>query len=167
LFPFSFSFFIFIGGAEMRSIPAIPTTYNGINMRSRLEARWAHLFDQFGWQWHYEPLEFDGWIPDFVIDGHNSTPLVIDVKPYRAFPEGDSLDVKIRRALRNDFDKYNLFVTRAYPTDCIGGNTCLVGWISECWADEEGEHFCWNDAVITHPYSYRNDFGLSAFSFSY
>ena len=97
----------------MRDMKAIPTTYNGINMRSRLEARWANLFDQFGWRWHYGPLEFDGWIPDFVIDGHNHTPLLIDVKPYTSFSEGDTLDVKIRRALRNDLDEYGLFVTRA------------------------------------------------------
>jgi hypothetical protein len=78
----------------MRSIPAIPTTYNGINMRSRLEARWAHLFNQFGWKWFYEPLDFDGWIPDFVID-HGYKPVLVDVKPYMSFGGDDSLDGNI------------------------------------------------------------------------
>jgi hypothetical protein len=27
---------------------AIPTTYRGVNMRSRLEARWAEMFTQLG-----------------------------------------------------------------------------------------------------------------------
>jgi len=29
----------------MYTIPAIPTRYNGVNFRSRLEAKWAAFFD--------------------------------------------------------------------------------------------------------------------------
>jgi len=46
---------------------AIPTTYKGVNFRSRLEARWAAFFDRARWTWAYEPLEFAGWIPDFAV----------------------------------------------------------------------------------------------------
>lgn len=47
---------------------AIPTVYAGVQMRSRLEATWAAFFDQMGWKWSYEPVDLDGWIPDFVLD---------------------------------------------------------------------------------------------------
>ncbi|MEA2669684.1 MAG: hypothetical protein QOJ33_2618, partial [Chloroflexota bacterium] len=30
---------------------AIPTTYDGVNFRSRLEAKWAAFFDLLGWRW--------------------------------------------------------------------------------------------------------------------
>lgn len=45
--------------SRRRSIPmtvrhaSIPTTYKRINFRSRLEARYAVLFDQLGWRWDY------------------------------------------------------------------------------------------------------------------
>lgn len=34
---------------------AIPTKYRGLQMRSRIEARWAAMFDRVGWPWEYEP----------------------------------------------------------------------------------------------------------------
>lgn len=46
---------------------AIPTTYKGVRMRSRLEAKWAAMFDQMKWSWEYEPIDLDGWIPDFLV----------------------------------------------------------------------------------------------------
>lgn len=46
---------------------SIPTTYRGIRFRSRLEAKYACLFDLLGWSWEYEPLDLNGWIPDFVL----------------------------------------------------------------------------------------------------
>lgn len=58
---------------------AIPTYYNGVSFRSRLEARWAAFFDLAGWRWKYEPNELDFYIPDFVIIGRR--PLLVEVKP--------------------------------------------------------------------------------------
>ena len=40
-------------------IKAIPTCYKGIPFRSRLEARWAIIFDQLGIDWHYETEGYD------------------------------------------------------------------------------------------------------------
>ena len=37
------------------SRPGIPTLYNGIQFRSRLEAKWAAFFDLLGWEYEYEP----------------------------------------------------------------------------------------------------------------
>jgi hypothetical protein len=129
---------------------SIPTKHAGLNMRLRLEARWAEVFTQLGWNWIYEPLDFNGWIPDFVID-HGFKPLLVDVKPYTSFGEDDELNVKIRRALGHDLNRYNLSVTRAYPVE-NPYHVCHVGWISgfrrsvatlgRCgnYADQEGRH---------------------------
>lgn len=58
---------------------AITTTYNGIEYRSRLEARYAAFFNALGWRFTYEPFDADGYIPDFVI--HGDAPLLVEVKP--------------------------------------------------------------------------------------
>lgn len=73
-------------------IKAIPTIYKGIPFRSRLEARWAIIFDRLGIDWHYEtegydiPIE-DGltirYLPDFVLYGGSvrcPEPLYVEVK---------------------------------------------------------------------------------------
>ncbi len=39
--------------------------YAGVQFRSRLEARWAAMFDLLGWPWEYEPVDLDGYIPDY------------------------------------------------------------------------------------------------------
>lgn len=58
---------------------AIETVYRGIRFRSRLEAKWAVFFDAIGWKWQYEPVDFNGYIPDFIIPAHN---LLVEVKPF-------------------------------------------------------------------------------------
>ena len=60
-------------------IKAIPTMFQGIQMRSRLEARWAAFFTECGWEWTYEPFDFDGWCPDFLLKLHR--PIFVEVKP--------------------------------------------------------------------------------------
>jgi hypothetical protein len=50
-------------------IAPIKTTYKSYDFRSRLEARWAVMFDLLKWKWEYEPTDFNGWIPDFAIYG--------------------------------------------------------------------------------------------------
>ena len=74
------------------SIKAIPTRYNGIEFRSRLEAKWAAFFDQCGWRWEYEPCDFDGWIPDFLLTFNHGT-ILIEVKPILEFDLGTFLHV--------------------------------------------------------------------------
>lgn len=58
---------------------AIPTEYRGIRFRSRLEAQWAAFFDLMCWRWHYEPIDLNGYIPDFIVDG--TEPILFEVKP--------------------------------------------------------------------------------------
>lgn len=68
------------------SINPIETYYKGILFRSRLEAKWAAMFDLLEWEWDYEPTDFNGWIPDFVIYGKFSN-IYVEVKPVTTFPE--------------------------------------------------------------------------------
>ena len=74
-------------------IPARPTIYAGIKMRSRTEARFAAYLDRLGVPWQYEPEAFasrDGqYLPDFVVSAGSAPPIVIEVKPWSA---GDDLD---------------------------------------------------------------------------
>ncbi len=55
------------------TVQALPTTYEGVQFRSRIEARWAVFFDHLGVRWDYEPEGFalpsgnylpDFWLPD-------------------------------------------------------------------------------------------------------
>ena len=55
---------------EAKRIPAIPTEYQGIRFRSKLEAKYAKAFDLLGIPWVYEEINFefdDGtrYAPDF------------------------------------------------------------------------------------------------------
>jgi hypothetical protein len=68
----------------MNTHAAIPTRYAGVQFRSRLEARWAAFFDLVGWCWEYEPIELDGYIPDFILKF--SIPLLVEVKPIVRWP---------------------------------------------------------------------------------
>lgn len=78
---------------------AIPTVYRGIQMRSRLEAKWAAFFDALKWSWEYEPLDLPGWIPDFYVNSPNfNRPLLIDVKPFVGKVERPT-QIKIEQAL--------------------------------------------------------------------
>lgn len=55
-----------------REISAIPTSYKGIQLKSRMEAQCAVLFDKLGWEWEYEKYSLmlpsgTTFIPDFWI----------------------------------------------------------------------------------------------------
>lgn len=56
---------------------AIPTRYAGVQFRSRLEARWAAFFDLMEFDWQYEPIDLDGYIPDFILFDR----MLVEVKP--------------------------------------------------------------------------------------
>jgi hypothetical protein len=69
---------------RLTSFGAIETMYRAFNFRSRLEATWAVFFDACGWNWAYEPVDLNGYIPDFAI-GHR--PTLVEIKPF--FHEAD------------------------------------------------------------------------------
>lgn len=65
-------------------IAARPTTYRGIKMRSRLEARVASELDTNDYTWTYEPRAYAGvggqYLPDFELTGA-PFPLFMEVRP--------------------------------------------------------------------------------------
>lgn len=71
--------------STMRKWTARPTMYRGIRMRSRTEAKVAHLLDRIGMDWSYEGDAFAGstgqYLPDFVVGELGDQPLIIEVKP--------------------------------------------------------------------------------------
>jgi hypothetical protein len=76
------------------------TKYKNVVFRSRLEARWAAFFDLAGWTWEYEPVDLDGWTPDFLVQfpcGHSECPkfhhLYIEVKPFGDIKDFEGLIV--------------------------------------------------------------------------
>lgn len=67
---------------------ARPTIYRGIQMRSRLEAKFAARLDHLGVEWTYEPkcyADASGqYLPDFWVEIAGEPPLCIEVKPTQA-----------------------------------------------------------------------------------
>jgi hypothetical protein len=65
---------------------AIPTLYKGVQLKSRLEAQAAVLFDKLGWKWEYEKFSFmlpSGipYIPDFWM-GESVPWLMVECRGY-------------------------------------------------------------------------------------
>lgn len=73
------------------AVKAIATTYRQYEFRSRLEAKWAAFFDLCKWPWSYEPVDYNGWIPDFAIGEH---PVLVEVKPF--FREEEFTEAKAK-----------------------------------------------------------------------
>lgn len=71
----------------MAVIAAIPTLYNGVQFRSRLEARWAAFFDLIGCAWEYEPVDFNGYTPDFIVHAHYVNQVTGRISAVRRFVE--------------------------------------------------------------------------------
>jgi len=69
-------------------IAAIETEYRGYKFRSRLEAKWAAFFDALDWDWEYEPVEYNGWFPDFSIRGEEGNVILVEVKPILSLTDG-------------------------------------------------------------------------------
>jgi len=80
----------------MPDFVARPTSYAGVRFRSRLEATWAAFFDQLGWRWRYEPVDFANWVPDFEVTfdcSHSECPryhwFYAECKPHRTLGQFD------------------------------------------------------------------------------
>jgi hypothetical protein len=70
----------------VKTFIARPTTYKGIAMRSRLEARYAAGLDRQGVRWAYEPRAYANgqgqYLPDFeLLNPPGGVPVFIEVRP--------------------------------------------------------------------------------------
>ena len=110
---------------ELSASKSIPTMYKGVSFRSRLEARYAAFFDLAGWDWSYEAIDKDGWIPDFLVRfkcacGHcNGRHLLIaEVKWYHSI---------------NDFRSHFCYQFKAHNGEsyaAMGNNPSISAWKS-------------------------------------
>lgn len=110
---------------------AIPTKYNHVQFRSRLEARWAAFFDFAGWEWHYEPVDMSGWIPDFVLVGKHGNKIYVEVKPIFWRAEMGKVDVT---PFYSDELRKIKNIALSYPDDLLllGANILNL----TCWTGE-------------------------------
>lgn len=124
-------------------IAAIPTRYQGYQFRSRLEAKWACFFDLVNWRWEYEPVDMNGWIPDFVIKSAEK-PVYVEIKPYYAYSEWLKVFKKIRKTYPKREDYYP-------PLDCKimshGGKDCSYlscQWEHQAKYKKEHQEYLWD-----------------------
>jgi hypothetical protein len=79
----------------MSKYHGIATKYRNYEFRSRHEAKYAVFFDLCGWRWSYEPVDLNGWIPDFRV-GEKRT--LVEIKPFTQFAQWKEEIVKIIRS---------------------------------------------------------------------
>jgi hypothetical protein len=128
----------------MNTNVGIPTTYKGVRMRSRLEARWAAFFDLIGWDWTYEPLDLAGYIPDFGIRFEPGRVIVVEVKPALSL---DELALAQRKVEHSGWPREALLVGADLfePTS----TTPLVGLIAErVETPDDQKAFAWGPARL-------------------
>ena len=61
-----------------KGIPTIGV--RDIQFRSRIEAQWAYIFEKLEWDWEYEPIDLQGYIPDFIIKFDGDKEILIEIK---------------------------------------------------------------------------------------
>lgn len=119
--------------AKKTQSQGIPTTYNSIDFRSRLETKWAVFFDILGWTYQYEPYEFEGYIPDFALTFRK--PLLVEVKPVSSTEEVyEKCQKAISAAWDNDTDILivgsHIGLQSDETTELQQGHRFNIGWIA-------------------------------------
>lgn len=95
----------------------IPTKIDGIQFRSKLEARWYLFMKKLEWHFEYEPQEIpeiDGWIPDFMVMGKDKK-ILVDVKPIYSVDEWNENHPSYKKILESGIKntKYELLILGA------------------------------------------------------
>lgn len=120
---------------------AIPTKYDGIEYRSRLEARWAAFMRNIGWDIVYEPFDGDGYIPDFLVQG--DAPLLVEVKPAVTQKDYEAAVPKAEKGLAQHW-QHDILIVGASNIRRMSGPVCISGWLGEYapwFADDNGGGF--------------------------
>lgn len=97
------------------TIKPIKTEYAGVVFRSRLEATWAAFFDLMGWKWDYEPIDLDGWSPDFILRGSDGMEVFVEVKPVTQIDQLSGVGKYISGPVSKDVPLSNCLVVGLYP----------------------------------------------------
>lgn len=97
---------------------AIPTFGpKGIRFRSRLEARWAWTFDALRWDWHYEPIDLKGYIPDFIVT-IDARKVLFEIKGTVGMHEEATYKPHVDKIIQSGWDGYYVAVG-ADPTAMV------------------------------------------------
>ena len=130
------------------SISAIPTIGpKSIQFRSRLEAQWAYMFEEFKWKWEYEPIDLLGYIPDFIIDFPKHK-ILVEIKPETVIPRDPASDcpptwkVHIDKIIKSGWEGDFLILGASY--DFYTDDWMLVG-IGGYILDQESLNSFYND----------------------
>jgi hypothetical protein len=115
----------------------IATTYNGRVYRSRLEARWAAMFDLLGWQYEYEPYDLPGWIPDFLIHGHQE--ILVEVKPFVELDQFDEAKITTAMERGGKHGTEVLLLGCTIESATYWPDHARLGWLGEVAWDHRGE----------------------------
>lgn len=147
---------------------AIPTIYNGRQYRSRLEARWAAMFDLLGWPFEYEPCDMDGWIPDFLLLG--SEKVWVEIKPAVIGRDLAMFDTeKYYKALAAAGIKNDLLLLGITPvedvSDACQHGIAFLGYLKEYGDFPDGETFVDGYAWLKYSREGNWDFAHDIMSF--
>lgn len=125
---------------------AIPTKLNGIQFRSRLEAKWAIMFDLLGWRWEYEPIDLDGYIPDFILFSETERHILVEVKPALTYPE---LSKFISKPANSGWKGEILMLgATTWPTREIWSGGVCLGMLGELTCDKEDSSCYWFEEAV-------------------
>lgn len=108
---------------------AIPSVYRDVTFRSRLEARWAALFDHYSVMWAYEPDAYDTpgglYLPDFYLPQLHT---FVEVKPGpNLFDVAAAISVAVQESASFLVLDSPIIACRSYPL-WEGGF-----WTDMCW----------------------------------
>lgn len=118
----------------MGEMKAIETIYAGHRFRSRLEARWAVVFDTLGIRWEYEPEGFETsagrYLPDFRFDVAGAQHSPDSAGVVWAEVKGAPLsDVEARKVMAFAFDPGELrWIIALGPIPDRGCLPMFTGW---------------------------------------
>lgn len=120
----------------------IATNYNGVRMRSRVEARWADFFTRMGWNWTYEPFDLDGYIPDFSLEFYK--PLLVEVKA-----ADEDVAMAQSKIECSGWTGEALVVSGDWPAGYSGDSMPAIGWLAERPREHsQGPEFYWSHAIL-------------------
>lgn len=135
------------------ALSAIPTMFDGRQYRSRLEARWAAFLSLCEWEHEYEPLDLNGWIPDFAIWGEGGNTVWVEIKPVVAFPKdvAQKMEDGLPVEYRDRGDELLILGTKPSPAPRSASSRNQqprIGWLARTMPRPEGQGWTWGDCVF-------------------
>jgi hypothetical protein len=121
----------------------------GIRFRSRIEAKWAYIFEYFGWTWEYEPFDLQGYIPDFIVT-FATTQVLVEVKGTTDIWKDTKLGEHIKKIKMSGWSGNYMIVGATYKL------ACDERWLNVgVWGSTEQEHYK-DEVVVRKTHNFWN-----------